>query len=223
METNAYGSPAAPGSGNSNDFFGGTVVPQAPHANAYGDFRVPTAASPAPRAPVTTWLVLAVVGALVAAGGYFGYRLLFGTSIQMPDTLIGMERIDPDSALGRELERSFSGAEMAAADMDFQVAGYTSGEQMLIVAAAESGGRELEQDAFFSGLATGLETGLPGISLKEVDAGAAGGRMQCMEVPAASAGACAWISEETVGVVVTTGASNDIAATTIEVRDIVIQ
>lgn len=221
MESNTYGSHS--GSGDGGEFFGGTVVPQPPRTQGYADFTVATSAPTATRPPVATWLVLAVVGALLVVGGYVGYRMLTGTSIEMPDTMMGMERIDPDSALGQELERSFSGAEMAAADMDFQVAGYTSGEQMLLVAAAESGGQELEQDAFFSGLATGLKTGLPGVSLKEVDAGSAGGRMQCMEVPAAAAGACAWISDETVGVVVTTGGSDDIAATTIEVRDTVVK
>lgn len=221
MESNTYGSPS--GSGDGGDFFGGTVVPHAPQQQVYADFSAPASAPPTTRPSVGTWLALAVVGALVVAAGYFGYRTFFGSSIEMPDTLMGMERIDPDSALGRELERSLSGAEMAAGAIDFEVAGYTSADRMLFVAAADSGAGDLEQDAFFSGLATGLKTGIPGVALKEVDAGSAGGRMQCMEVPAAAAGACAWISDETVGVVVTTGGSDDIAATTIEVRDIVVQ
>lgn len=224
MENTPYGSSPSPTPGDGSDFFGGTVVPQTGHAREYADLTVPPSAAPASkRASTTPWLVLAVVGGIVLVAGFFGYRMIFGSAIEMPDTLMGMERIDPDSALGRELERAFSSAELDAVDFEFEVAGYSSGERTLVVAAADRGGNELEQEAFFTGITGGMQTQLPGVSLEEVDAGSAGGRMQCMVMPAAGAGACAWIGDDTLGVVVTTGTKDDIARTTIDVRDIIVQ
>jgi hypothetical protein len=224
MENTPYGSSPSPTPGDGSDFFGGTVVPQTGHTREYADLTVPPSAAPASkRASTTPWLVLAVVGGIVLVAGFFGYRMIFGSAIEMPDTLMGMERIDPDSALGRELERAFSSAELDAVDFEFEVAGYSSGERTLVVAAADRGGNELEQEAFFTGITGGMQTQLPGVSLEEVDAGSAGGRMQCMVMPAAGAGACAWIGDDTLGVVVTTGTKDDIARTTIDVRDIIVQ
>lgn len=224
MENNPYGSSPTPASGDGSDFFGGTIVPHAQHAKEYADFTPPGGPAQLSKRPATTpWLAMTVVGVLVLVVGFFGYRMLFGSSIEMPDTLMGMERIDPDSALGRELEQAFSSAELKAVDFELEVAGYSSGDRMLVVAAAERGGDALEQDAFFTGMTGGMQTQLPGVTLEEVDAGSAGGRMQCMVMPAASAGACAWIGDETLGVVVTTGTKDDIAKTTIEVRNTIAQ
>lgn len=219
MESNSYGQPAAPG--DPNDFFGGTVVPHASHTKEYADFSVPGPAAPSTtKSKSVVWYLLAIPVALVVVAGAWVYGVqAMRTSIELPDTLLGMERIDPESALGREIEDSFRAADVALPNIDLEVAGYTSGSRMLVVAAAEAGGTGDVADDYFAGIVQGMQTGLPGVRLEEADAGRAGGRMQCMQVREAAAGMCAWIAEDTVGVVVDTGSDAEAASTTIAVRD----
>lgn len=211
-----------------DDFFGGSVTPQpAPtvtYTREYADF-TPGIRPPAQSAanPVMT-IVLVVVGALVALAAFAGYRVMMsGTQIELPDELLGLERVDPESAMAQEVERSWAELETYVnEDVELHVGTYIEGQQMLVVAAAEVGeGGAAGQDEFFAGLSEGVAGQLPSARLTEEDAGVQGGRMQCFNMSSVGgeAGACAWIADETFGIVVMTSRGADVAEATRSVRE----
>ena len=214
---------------NSNDdFFGGTVTPipnpALTNTREYGDFttgvRPPAQSTANPFLPV----ILIVIGILVAVAAFAGYRVMTsGTQIELPDELLGLERVDPDSAMAQEVESSYSELETyMGEDFELHVGTYTQDQQLLVVAAAEIGeSGATGQDEFFAGLSEGGTSQLPTARFAEEDAGAQGGRMQCVDMPTAggSAGACAWIADETFGIVVMSSPGTDMADATRTIRE----
>lgn len=211
-----------------DDFFAGSVTaqpkPPMAHARASADLatgvRAPARSTASPVLPV----VLIVVGVLVAVAAFAGYRVATsGTQIELPDELLGLERVDPESAMAQEVERSWSELETyLGEDFELHVGTYTAGQQLLVVAAAEiDEGGAADQDEFFAGMSEGVAGALPQVRFAEEDAGPRGGRMQCVDMPAAGveAGACAWIADETFGVLVMTSPGTDMADATRSVRE----
>lgn len=222
-----------------NNFFGGSVTPPpnpvGTHTGEYGDYSVPPAsmtpsAVPGPTSGPTGFHIF-VVGAvllLVAVVGFAGYRaFLSHTQIELPDELMGMQRVDPSEPMAQQVEQSWSQLETYfGEDVELHVGTYTRGQEVLIVAAAEAGSSSsTEQDDFFAGLADGAGTEQSGMRFSEVDAGANGGRMQCADMSASGnrAGGCAWISGDTFGVVVVGNSPSDVAQVTRSVRDVIEQ
>ncbi|MCZ3388913.1 MAG: hypothetical protein LH645_07245 [Actinomycetia bacterium] len=213
-----------------DDFFGGSINP-APVPSP-GVLRGTHIYAPpgSPAAPVKTAhtpavpIILVVVGALLAVAAFLGYRVMTaGTDIVLPDELLGMERVDPESQVAQEVERSWSQLETyIGKDIDLQVGMYTNGAQVLIVAAAEEGvGDAAEQDDYFAGFTEGFGGSLPQAKLMEADAGSHGGRMQCIDMTSAgrTAGACTWVAKDTFGFVVLTSPETDTAEATRTVRE----
>ena len=160
----------------------------------------------------------------MAVAAFAGYRVMMsGTQIDLPDELLGLERVDPDSAMAEEVERSYSELETyMGEDFELHVGTYTNDQQLLVVAAAEIGeSGAAGQDEFFAGLSEGIASELPTARFAEEDAGAQGGRMQCVDMPSAGggAGACAWIADETFGIVVMSSPGTDMADATRSVRE----
>lgn len=220
-----------------DDFFGGGTPPPPaqgasgvnPHLamnKEYASF-APAGGPPPPVQPRTNALpiVMGVAALVVALVGWFGYQAMFASPIELPDTLLGYERVDPDSDEGRAIESSWSQLESVAdEDIDLHVGGYTSGSRMLLVVAGEAGTKDnADVEEFFAGMTEGMQTQLPGVSLREADAGDPGGTMECFEVAQANinAGGCAWVAAETFGVVLAVPLDADIAQTTRDVRAVI--
>lgn len=219
MENNPYGSSPTPPSGDGSDFFGGTIVPNAQHSQEYADFSVPSA-SPAPvkKARSVVWYLLAAPAALVLVAGAWAYGVTFGrTSIEMPDTLMGMERVDSSSDLMQGMIEQLK--DQTGTPGDVQAAVYQSDTTMLMVMAGEVGeGDGFTADSFFAGIDDGIAQAGLDVSMTAVDPGSHGGDVRCADFP--SAGVCAWVADETFGFLSTappTGGDLEQAAQ--EVRD----
>ena len=221
-------------SGN-DDFFGGSITPPPsapaqvsqvnPHLaqnkeyGSYGGTSTVRASSSS-----TQPLVIGAIVLVIALVGFFGYRMYFGGSaIELPDKLMGLERIDPDSDMGQSLEESWSElSALTGDDVTLHIAGYNSGTDTLIVAAGEAGSGDLnEVNDFFGGMADTMRAQLPTATLKDAEAGSHGGTMKCFEVAQAGvkAGGCSWLAEETFGIIVVAPLDADVAETTRQVRE----
>ena len=215
-----------------DDFFGGSVTPPTPpasggvnphlaHTKEYGSFGTPSPHTPkagSSNLPLVVGII-AALGVLVL--GFLGYRMYFGPKIVLPDELMGYERIDPESDLGKTFEESWTQLEDLGDGIDLQVGAYPSGQKMLFVIAGDEGSKaDTDVDDFFAGMSESMRSQLPGATLREEEAGAAGGTMRCFEVAQSgtNAGACAWLAEETVGIVIAAPVEGDIAEMTREVR-----
>jgi hypothetical protein len=217
-----------------DDFFGGSINP-APVPNPWTPQRTNVYAPPgAPAVRVRSTstpavpVILVVVGALMAVAAFVGYRFVMGgTQIELPGELLGMERVDPESQMAQDVERSWSGLEtFAGKDLDLSVGTYTNGTQVLVVAAAETGlGDAADQDAYFTGFAEGFGETMPQAKFAEVDAGSHGGRMQCVNIAISgrTAGACTWIAEDTLGMLMLITPETDVADSARTVREAIEQ
>ena len=219
-------------SGN-DDFFGGSITPPTtpptpggqvnPHLaqnkeyGSYGGTSTVKASSSA-----TQPLVIGAIVLVIALVGFFGYRMYFGGgAIELPDELMGLERIDPNSEAGQAVEEGLSQlSDFAGDDVTLHLGAYSSGPKTIIVLAAETGEDETPNaEAFFEGITQGLKEQLPTATLKDADAGTLGGTMKCFEVAQpVKSGACAWVAEETLGVVIAGPLDTDIAETTRQVQ-----
>ncbi len=216
-----------------DDFFGGSANPQpnpaVTNTREYANYS-PTGVRPPVQSTTSPMLViiLVVVGALVAIVSLFGYRVMTsGTEIVLPDELLGMERVDPDSEMAQDVERSWGELETyVGEDVELHVGTYTAGTELLIVAAAETGVTgTTEQDEYFAGFSGGFAGEMPQVELTELDAGPHGGRMQCVNIASSgnTTGACTWIADDTFGVMVLTSPEADIAEATLAVREAIEQ
>ena len=221
-------------SGN-DDFFSGSITPPPappapgsqvnPHLaqnKEYGSFGGTTTVKASSSS--TQPLVLGAIVLVIALVGFFGYRMYFGSSaIELPDELQGLERLDSDSDAGQATEESWSEfSDVVGGDVEVHVGAYSSGPQTLVVAAAETSDDEMANaSAFFEGVEEALRTQLPTATLDDADAGAHGGTMKCLDVTSQGlkTGACAWVDEETFGMVVGGPLDDDIAEVTRQVRD----
>lgn len=198
MENNPYGGSPTPASGDGSDFFGGVVVPHAQNTKEYADFNLPSAAKPpVNKARTIVWYLLAVPVALVLVAGFWAYGVTFGrTSIEMPDTLMGMERMDSTSdVMQRTIEQL---KEQTGTPGDVEAAVYQSDSTMLMVMAGEVGeGDGFTAESFFGGIDAGIAQAGLDVSMTAVDPGSWGGDVRCADFP--SAGVCAWVADETFG------------------------
>jgi hypothetical protein len=223
-------------SGN-DDFFGGSITPPTtppapgsqvnPHLaqnkeyGQYGGTSTVKASSSS-----TQPLVIGAIVLVIALVGFFGYRMYFGGgAIEMPDELIGLERIDPDSDMGRAIEESWNQLRSVTGDdVTMHIGAYTDGPKTMVVVAGEDGSSDASDVGdFFNGMAEKMKTQLPTSTLKDADAGSHGGTMKCFEVAQSGvkAGACVWLADETFGMLVVGPLDSDIAETTRQVREII--
>jgi hypothetical protein len=201
-------------SGN-DDFFGGAVTPPKtppgvpaqgaalnPHMTlnkeyaSYGGAAAPGAASKS----MVPLIVAALVIAVVSSAGFGAYRVMFGgTRIHIPDTLMGMERIDSSDPAAQQLEQSVDQLKSEVGDVNVEVALFQSDTQQLLVMGGEAGTDEVNGGAadFFNGFQDGMSQSGQTMNLTQVDPGPMGGQMKCVEL--ATGGACAWIDNDTFG------------------------
>ena len=219
MDNTPYGSSPSPTPGDGSDFFGGTVVPHAQHTKEYADFNLPSGAKPpAMKAKTIVWYLLAVPVALVLVAGAWAYGVTFGrTSIEMPDTLMGMERVDSSSDVMQGTIEQLK--EQTGTPGDVQAAVYQSDTTMLMVMAGEVGeGDGFTADSFFSGIDKGIAQAGLGVTMTAVDPGSHGGDVRCADFPAA--GVCAWVADETFGMLsLSPSTGRDLEQASHEVRD----
>jgi len=199
--------------GSEADYFGSTITPAPADAAPAAHLT-----RPAPqRQPVL--LVAAAVLAVVALAA--AYWFLFGSraAIEMPDQLLGLDRIETDSALGQQLEgagEQYSGPW----EGDLEIAGYGDVDQFAVVIAGQVDDVQGGPEDFFTGLDQGLAVSGQKFAFTREDAGPKGGDLRCTAVPAQQAALCAWTNGDVVGIVALTGAlSADYASATREIRE----
>lgn len=218
-----------------DDFFGGSVVPPPSAGNgpvagppnplltgtkeygAYGSFSS-ASAPPKNASPVLPLVIGALVLAVAAGIGLVAYRSLFGgTQIEIPQTLMGMERMDEDAPLAQQVEQLMADSAGELGDVDAEIGVFQSGEQLLFVMAGEAGlGDTEDADAYFAGFEDGFnQSGSQG-TLVEVDPGPGGGEMRCIALP--TGGTCAWIADDTFGAFAMSPIDGDPAATAVQIR-----
>lgn len=221
-----------------DDYFGGSInpapVPNAspsPVANVYappGSPAGPVKSTSMPAVPI----FLLVVGALLAVAALVGYRAMTsGTDIVLPDNLLGMERLDPDSQMAQEIERRWTELDTYFdGDVELHVGTYGGGTQFMIIAAGETGLSDAaKQDEYFAGFSGGFNGGFnqsgSQTDFAEANTGKQGGRMQCFDFATAgiTTEGCTWIADDTFGVVVMTEPELDIAEATRTVREAIEQ
>ncbi len=220
-----------------DDFFGGSANPQpnpaVTNTREYANYS-PTGLRPPVQSTTSPMLaiILVLVGILAAVAMFAGYRVVMGgTQIELPDELLGMERLDPDSQMAKDIENSWAELETyVGKDVELHVGTYRSGTQLLVVAAGEAGASDTaEQDDYFAGFSGGFSGGfteaVPRADFTEVDSGSQGSRMQCVNiaVSGSTTGACTWIASDTFGIVVLTAPEADIAEATRTVREAIEQ
>ncbi|MFL6182085.1 MAG: hypothetical protein ACJ73J_07210 [Actinomycetes bacterium] len=220
-------------SGN-DDFFGGSITPPPPPSGfaprggvnphmaqnqeyaAYGMAAGPTSRATNTRLPL---IVSALVLAVVSSAGLAAYRVMFGgTQIHIPDTLMGMERVDTSDPSAQQLEQSVEDLRSEVGDVDVEVAVFQSQSQMLFVMGGEAGTDDVAGGAadFFAGFEDGMSQSGQTTHLTLVDPGPKGGQMKCLELP--TAGTCAWIDNDTFGAFAMAPLSGSAAETAQEIR-----
>jgi hypothetical protein len=222
---------------SSDDFFGGSVTPPTPPLGAtpsdaavnphlavtkeYAAFGAPPAPAPSAGNPRLPLFIGALVVIVVGTVAFAGYRVFFGgTQIEIPDTLMGMERIDPNSPAAQQLEASVEQVKSEVGkDVDIQVGLFQAQQQVLFVMGGEAGSKDIEGGAasYFAGFEQGMvQSGATG-QLTEVDPGANGGQMRCLELP--TGGTCAWVDDDTFGAFAMSPLSGSAADTAAQIRD----
>lgn len=207
---------------SNDDFFGGSVTPRQGRMAHPQDPR-PVDLADHPLRSTSMPLLPLVIGVVavcaVVAAGFFGYRAFFGPKIVMPETLLGLERANLDATVTDQVSELSDLGTFGDSDVNVQVGIYQSGTDSLAVLAGDTGSSDQQEiDQFFEGLTQSMGTGLSGGAWQPAAAGAHGGTMKCFQMATAGAGGCAWVSDETLGVVVT-GPGRDFAETTRQVRD----
>jgi hypothetical protein len=165
-------------------------------------------------------IIGALVLALVGAAGLAAYRVMFsGTQIQIPDTLMGMDRVDSNDPSAQSLEQSVDDLRSEVGDVDVEVALFQSQSQMLFVMGGEAGTDDVTGGAadFFAGFEDGMSQSGQTTHLTQVDPGPKGGQMKCLEL--STAGTCAWIDNDTFGAFAVAPLTGSAAEMAQEIRD----
>jgi hypothetical protein len=218
-------------SGN-DDFFGASTPPASTPSPGYpapplrpgyaaqqfggmGSQPLPSKSS----SPVLPLVVGLLVAAMVGALAFAGYRVLFGGShIEMPDTLMGLERVEPDATTQQLLDSSTQQLKSEIGDANIEVALYQSPSQVIFVLGGDVGSDDIsDAKDFFTGMEGGLASAGQAGTMKSVDPGPHGGDMRCLQVQ--SNGTCAWIDEDTFGAFVIAPLSGDLDAAAVELRE----
>ena len=213
-------------SGN-DDFFGTpsppgpSPLPGAPTPPSYatpqfgGAQPLPTKSS----SPIVPLVVGLLVAAMVGALAFAGYRVLFGgPHIEMPDTLMGLDRVEPDATTQQLLDAATSQLKSEIGDANVEVALYQSNDRVIFVMGGDVGSDDIsDAQDFFSGLESGLASSGQAGSLKTVDPGSHGGEMRCVQMQ--NNGTCAWIDEDTFGAFVIAPLAGDLSAAAVDLRD----
>jgi hypothetical protein len=223
-----------------DDFFGGSITPPNgptttgptgptpgaplnPHMAlnkeyaSYGSATAPVATSSRSRFPL---IVGAVVMAVVSTAGFGVFRVLFGgTQIEIPDTLMGLERVDSADPAASQLEQSVEQVKSEVGDVDVEVALFQAPGQMLLVMGGEAGTDDVDGGAadYFAGFEDGLTQSGQAVQLTDVDPGPKGGQMKCLDLP--SGGTCAWIGNDTFGAFAMAPLTGSAADTAKQIRD----
>lgn len=216
-----------------DDYFGGPARPDdsaASYSGGYGEFSLLGAVQPATRSRSRAGLiaVLGITGLVLALTMLIGYMVATsGTDIVLPDRLLGFERVVPEAGVEQEIERSLSqSTAIDGENVELHFGTYLTGQKGLLVIAVEIAdkGRAWE-DSFFVGAAGALAQQETGTVLTEVDAGSASGRMQCADIATAgfATGICAWIADDTLGIVAITDPESDVVEVTRQVRETIEQ
>ena len=215
-----------------DDFFGTTPTPPASTPVApprpgyatpqFGAQHAGMGASPLPWSSRSSMLPLVIgllVAAMVGALAFAGYRVLFaGPRIEMPDTLMGLDRIETDAATEQLIEAAKQQVKSQIGDANVEVGLYRSSNQAIFVMAGDVGSGDIDDaSSFFSGLESGLASSGQAGNLKAVDPGSHGGDMRCIESQATAT--CAWIDEGTFGAFVMGPIAGDLDKTAVELRD----
>ena len=219
-----------------DDFFGGSITPPPPPPGGFTPGRAVTPPMPqnkeygaygtaaGPVARTTNSKLPLIIGALVLAivssAGLAAYRVMFGgTQIHIPDTLMGMERVDSSDPSAQQLEQSVEDLRSEVGDVDVEVALFQSQSQMLLVMGGEAGTDDVTGGAadFFAGFEDGMSQSGQTAHLTQVDPGPKGGQMKCLEL--ATAGACAWIDSDTFGAFAMAPLTGSAAETAQKIRD----
>lgn len=212
-----------------DDFFGTTPTPPAatPVAPPRPGYATPQYGSvgaqalpPTSRSSMLPLVIGLLVAAMVGALAFAGYRVLFaGPRIEMPDTLLGLERMDTDDPSTDQLiDAAEQQLKSQIGDANVEVGLYRSANQFIFVLAGDFESGDVDDpSAFFSGMERGLASSGQAGTLKTVDPGSHGGEMRCLEVQ--SAATCAWIDEDTVGAFVIGPVAGDVGKTAVELRD----
>ncbi|HEX5016686.1 MAG TPA: hypothetical protein VFX15_03775 [Actinomycetes bacterium] len=218
-----------------DDFFGGSVTPPAPnpgqapgasnphlavnkeYAN-YGHVGLPPKQSSSNALPL---VIGAVVLALVGVLAFAGYRMMFaGSQIEIPDTMLGLEKMDASSPAAQQLQSELEKAtSQFGGDVDVEVGLFQGDRTMLFVMGGEAGTDDVSGGAedYFAGFEGGLAQAGSSLKLTEVNAGPHGGQMKCLELP--TGGTCAWISDDTFGAFAMSPMQGTAAETALKVRD----
>lgn len=166
-------------------------------------------------------IVLLVLGiGLVGAALLQAYLAFLAprTTIEMPDELLGMERIEADSVLGQQLDAAAAQLTGPGTE-DLEIAGYGDIDQFIVVLGGEIDDGSGSPNDYFAGLEEGLASGGQSITLVEAEPGTLGGEMRCAILGDQSVSLCAWVGDGVVGTVVITGpAADDYESTTREIR-----
>lgn len=220
-------------SGN-DDFFGGSITPSPrpgaqapapgrfnqhqPHNKEYGSYSSPTSAA-GPGAKPHQPVVIAIVAVIaLAAVAFLGYRMYFGPKIVLPEDLLGLERANLNTDLEESID-DLDTSSLGGSDVDVQIGIYGSGTDILAVIAGDAGTTDPgEIDQFFNSVSEEMKSAMPTGTLTTESAGTRGGTMKCFKVPQSGAGGCAWVGDETFGMVVA-GPGRDFADTTRQVRE----
>lgn len=213
MENNSYGQAASPG--DPNGFFGGAIAPATRPALEQRKSTRPRGQHPAVRGAIV-FVVVTSVAAAAAAAAYFGIRELVTPKIELPETMMGMERLDPESDFMRGTDRALNETELAPLHIDFHVAGYGEAGHMVVVGAAErKGGLPVER---FFALTADVHIDRDGADLEKVPTNDPSVDLRCMPLDIPQGYACAWLTEETVGTVFMVGEKLNPASVVADVR-----
>jgi hypothetical protein len=213
-----------------DDFFGGSINPApiptagpTPEANVYappGSPVAPARAASTPAVPV----ILIAVAALFAVAGLLGYRMLFSnTQIEIPQTLMGLERADDDSPLVQQLDRSVEEFSSQWPGEHIEAGLFQSGDQILFVIGGEVGSQDLDGGAegFFAGMDSELAQSGSQATFRLEDPGPRGGDLRCLDLPNGTM--CGWIDDDVVGLYVMAPNLGEPAQVAQEIREAIEQ
>ena len=174
----------------------------------------------------STGLIIVAVGLLVVGVGLFQtYQSFLAPSrgIEFPDQLIGMERNETVAELLDQAQGQMASAPGIIGEVELEGAAYISGERVLYVVGGEQGATDpAEYDKFSADFEQAFTASGTGLTLTEIEAGSLGGKMWCSGAPVEGASVCAWLDEETFGLMVLSAEGADVSDSAVEIREAVV-
>ncbi|HVQ88533.1 MAG TPA: hypothetical protein VMT88_10165 [Actinomycetes bacterium] len=169
-------------------------------ASSYQQLPTPTAAASQGWDTKAIFLLIAgVVLALVGTTNAYHRMWPSGRTIELPETLAGIDQLDPNSDAGRQMQSAVSDMRNTTAGTPLETQVYYEDGHFIIVAAAD-GVKDTDAADFFEGADAG-SSGL-GLTLVDVPPGSLAGQLKCSEKAVNTLNACVWVDEDTVGILV---------------------